>query len=251
MNKEFSYEEYVTDQSFLDAYNDYQQKYASTIRESDRILLSMTNVWLSDNKASLTTPELLDIGCSTGNFLLHVKRLVGSRLKMTGGDLALSSLETCKTNPELSDIDFKVMDITALPAASFDLVVVNAVLYMFMEDQYQAALRSIRAALKPGGVALLFDFAHEFAQDIEIIEKTSSHPNGLRLCFRPMAKVSASALSAGFSKAEYKPFVLPIDLPRPSDNAEIITYTVKDEKGVRMAFRGTLYQPWCHITLSA
>jgi SAM-dependent methyltransferase len=250
MSTKFSYEEYVTDKSFLDSYNDYQTKYASTIRESDRILLSLASDWLQQNQTE-ANPHLLDIGCSTGNFLLHLKRLCGPRLKLTGGDLALSSLDACKANPELEGIDFEVMDITKLPKESFDLVVVNAVLYMFMEEQYQSALRSLRASLRRGGAVLLFDFGHEFAQDIEIIEKTSSHPNGLRLCFRPMTKISSSAAAAGFSKVDYKPFVLPIDLPRPADNAEIITYTVKNEQGDRMAFRGTLYQPWCHMIMHA
>lgn len=250
MNKEFSYEEYVTDKSFLDAYNDYQQKYTSTIRESDRVMLTLVSEWLAQNHPS-NRPSLLDVGCSTGNFLLHLKRLCGERLKLTGGDLAVSSLDACRANPDLAGINFEVLDITALPESTYDLIVVNAVLYMFMEDQYQSALGSLRKALKPGGAVLVFDFAHEFAQDIEIMEKTSSHPNGLRLCFRPMTKVIASAKAARFSKVEFRPFVLPIDLPRPADNAEIITYTVKNEQGSRMAFRGTLYQPWCHMIMRA
>ncbi|MBX7207085.1 MAG: methyltransferase domain-containing protein [Verrucomicrobiaceae bacterium] len=251
MSTTFSYEEYVTDKPFLDAYNDYQRRYASTIRESDRVLLKMVSDWIGQNQGSTARPRLLDIGCSTGNFLLHLKRLAGDKLAMTGGDLAVSSLDSCRANPELAGIDFQVMDITELPAEAFDIVVVNAVLYMFTDEQYQAALRGLRRALRPGGAVMVFDFAHEFAQDIEIIEKTSSHPNGLRLSFRPMEKISRSTAEAGFSKAEFQPFVLPIDLPRPADNAEIITYTVKNEQGARMAFRGTLYQPWCHMIYRA
>ena len=78
------------------------------------------------------------------------------------------------------------------------------------------------------------------------MEKTNSHPNGLRLCFRPMKKIRESMIRAGFQSVEFRPFELPIDLARNPDDSEIITYTVKDEHRRRLAFRGALYQPWCH-----
>ena len=138
------------------------------------------------------------------------------------------------------------MDIFNLPSTAFDIIIVNAVLYMFDEIEFSRAWVSLAAALRPDGRVIVYDFAHPFAQDIEIIEKTASHPSGLRLCFRPISKIEAVVRSAQLAAIDFKPFTLPIDLKRHSDD-EIITYTVKDETGHRMAFRGTLFQPWCHM----
>ena len=243
-------EEYE-DPEFLAAYNDYQQKYATTIRESDRILMNLVDEWVRQRKSTDGTPSLLDIGCSTGNLLLHLKRMMGERIRLAGGDMAESSIQLCRENKDLAGVDFDVMNITSLAPASYDVIIANAVLCLLDEKQYPSALNSIRRALKPGGIALGFDWIHEFEQDLEIIEKTASHPTGLRICFRPMTVVSQLASEAGFAKVEYRPFAMPFDLPRPADNAEIITYTRKDEGGARLSFRGTLYQPWCHSIFRA
>jgi SAM-dependent methyltransferase len=250
VSEKFSYQEYVSDREFLDDYNAYQQKYAQRMRESDRVILNLVGGLLPELPVTSEAPRLLDIGCSTGNLLLHLKATYRERLDLVGGDLAKSSLDVCRANPALAGIDFQEMDIFNLPKGAFELIVVNAVFYMFDDEQYARALASVCKALTPGGSMITYDFAHDFAQDIEIIEKTSSHPNGLRLCFRPKAAVQAAMLAAGFSQVEFMPFELPIDLPRPADDREIVTYTVKVESDRRMAFRGTLYQPWCHMVAS-
>ncbi len=250
MNISKTVEEYE-DPEFLAAYNDYQKKYATTIRESDRVLLNLVDEWIRQRTPSDIIPSVLDIGCSTGNLLLHLKRVMGDRIRLAGGDMAESSIQLCRENKDLVDVDFDVMNITALAPASYDVIIANATLCLLDDEQYPAALHSIYRALKPGGIALGFDWIHEFEQDLEIIEKTASHPMGLRICFRPRTVVSRLASEAGFAKVEYKPFAMPFDLPRPADNAEIITYTRKDEAGARLSFRGTLYQPWCHSIFRA
>ena len=159
----------------------------------------------------------------------------------------MPSLDCCRQDTRLAGIEFAEMDILDLQVEKFDIIIINCVLYMMSDDQYNAALQSVCGALNPGGTVLIYDFAHEFPQEIEIIEKTASHPQGLRLSFRSNKTIGAVMKAAGFDTWSIEPFELPIDLRRIHDPAEIITYTRKDEKGVRMAFRGTLYQPWCHM----
>ena len=139
------------------------------MRESDKVLVDLLRKHIGKNDIE-GTPELLDIGCSTGNLLLHLKRLAPS-VNMTGGDLALSSIEEAKNNPALEGVSFQEMDIFNLPKSRFGIIVVNAVVYMFDEQQYEIALSSIHEALKPGGAALFFDFAQPHTHELEIIEK--------------------------------------------------------------------------------
>lgn len=247
MTEYFSYEKFVKNKNYLDKYNTYQSKYIDKIRESDRVILDLIDEFFSNFRSNGNVPHLLDIGCSTGNLLLHIKRAFGDRLKLIGGDLALSSLNICRGNPDFSGISFEELDITNLPKENFDVIVVNAVLYMFNTQQYEASLSSLHDALRPGGVVLIYDFANPFSQDLEIIEKSCIYPDGMRLCFRAQEYIIKAVSLAGFTDLEFRPFELPIDLPKPEGNHDITTYTVKDQRGHRMMFRGMLYQPWCHI----
>src|SRR5882672_9444997 len=88
------YERYVRDEKFLAGYNEYQSKYANEMRESDRVILGL----IADHGRGST---LLDIGCSTGNLLRHIKRAFPA-LALTGGDLAESSLTIARADRELA-----------------------------------------------------------------------------------------------------------------------------------------------------
>ena len=83
--------------------------------------------------------------------------------------------------------------------------------------------------------------------ELTIVETNEWNPDGLTMYWRPMAKVESALRAAGFSSVEFRPFVLPIDLPFPGYDEDVVTYTRKDEHGERMAFRGVLFQPWCHL----
>ena len=246
MSSDFSYRDYVSDTTFLEGYNAYQARYAERIRESDKVIIGMVAEAVAQSEGRRL--RVLDIGCSTGNLLLHLKRLVPDA-DYVGGDLAESSLAECRNNPDLGGIAFNALDISDLPPESYDIVVINAVLYMFDEAQYAKALRSIAGALRPGGQAVIYDFAHKFEhQNIVIFETSVMHPEGLRLCFRPMKYITRHMLDAGLATPAFFPFELPIELPKPGYDEEVVTYTVNSQDDGRMMFRGALYQPWCHMT---
>jgi SAM-dependent methyltransferase len=248
MSEKFSYREYVIDEQFLRDYNAYQAKYAKQMRESDKVLVGLIREHLGKRGDGAAQPRLLDIGCSTGNLLLHLKRLIPD-VALEGGDLAESSLAECRANPELSGVEFKKLDILNLPVdARYDVIVVNAVLYMMEDQQFDQALNSMAGALRRGGALAVFDFFHPFEQDLSIMEISKTHPNGLRLRFRMMSSVTRSLGASGFTDVKFRPFTLPIDLPRNKDDSELITYTVSTGEGARLPFRGTLFQPWCHMT---
>jgi SAM-dependent methyltransferase len=245
MSQNFSYQNYVTDEKFLSDYNSYQAKYAKQMRESDKVVINLIREAVSNLSGTGRRLRLLDVGCSTGNLLLHIKCIFPD-LELSGGDLALSSLEQCRANSELSGIEFKVLDLLKLPAEICDIVIVNAVLYMMEDEQFEQSIRNLANCLSSGGQMIIFDFFHPFNQHLSIIEKSRSHQDGLRLVFRPMDMVTRILAEAGFSNPDYRPFVLPIDLPLKNDG-ELVTYTVAIDGGRRLPFRGALSQPRCHL----
>src|SRR6185437_12434951 len=89
-----SYDRYVKDEAFLAYYNDYQKRYAGQIAERDKVLLGIVAEHTGGKG------KLLDIGCSTGNLLLHLRRAFPG-LVLYGGDLAQSSIDEAAANLEL------------------------------------------------------------------------------------------------------------------------------------------------------
>jgi len=248
-NKITSYDEYVRDEAFLREYNAYQEKYSINIRESDKVIIRMVADAFSKHDPAAGRFKLLDIGCSTGNLLLHLKNLFPG-MELVGGKLAESSLKACQANPKLSGIRFERLDMLDLPYQDeFDVIVANAVAVYFYWEEYSTAAKSCYRALKNGGAYLAFEWLHPFLhQDITIIETSVGHPNGLRICFRPMPKVASVFKEAGFSEVSFYPFELPIELPRPDFDQNVDSYTVKSADHKNLCFRGTLFQPWCHLS---
>jgi SAM-dependent methyltransferase len=230
---------FKSDTTLLKNYNEYQARYSTTIRESDKILLSL--IAQQSNRGTL-----LDIGCSTGNFLSHV-RAAFPETKLTGGDIAESSLAICRANPNLAGVDIRRMDITNVEG-SYDIVVSNAVTSVVNDDIFERGMKSIARGLKPGGVFITFEWMSQFdGQSIEIREKTRDYPDGFWLYFRSYAHVRSALTAAGLADIEYMPFEIQIDLPFPGFDS-VQTYTIKDEHGKRMNFRGVLFQPWAFVT---
>ena len=195
--------------------------------------------------------RVLDIGCSTGYLLKHIKHKMPN-LELTGGDLNNLQIEHCKSQEELLGIQFEVMDATKIDKPrSFDVIIANAMFLMLEDETFEASLTSIYDAMDFGGILVAFDQVHEWAQDVTIIEKSGSAPDGIILRQRPKNDVEKLLQKVGFMNLEFSAFDLPIDLPKPPVNTRRMeTYTVSTVEGPRLQMRGVIAQPWSHIIAS-
>jgi len=241
MTRLSSYGEYVGGE-----YLEYQKRYATQLRESDRVIIEMVReiVKRRDEGRPLS---LVDIGCSSGNLLYHLKRQVPG-LELHGGDAFPGIIEACRQNPDLMGITFDQMDLLKLDGRShFDIVIVNAVLFLFPEADFNQAIVNIASVTKAAGHFITFDVFHSAEQELSIVEKSETHPEGLNLHFRQFSIVHRTLEKHGFSNVSFKPFLIPIDLSKPERAADISSYTVRTDSGERLIFRGTLFTPWCHM----
>lgn len=243
------YRDYVADRKWAKDYSEYQQRYAVNPRESDKKSARLLLQALLASATRVEAPRILDIGCSTGNFLRHLRRVMPSAY-LVGGDLMELVVDQCRQAPDLTGVKFELMDVFNIPLDHpFDAIVANAVNVYFEPNEYEQALTSIARALKPGGVYVAYEWVFPGTREARIVEKSSSHPNGLKFWFRSEATVLQGLKKAGFSEGEVVPFDIPIDLPRPGPNDDPHnTYTIRDGcTGRRLLYRGDLFQPWAHI----
>lgn len=223
-------------------YTEYQKKYSVNMRESDKRLIEIVRRLVGD-----APKTLVDIGCSTGNLLLHMRRLL-PRLRLVGGELAAQALALCRANPDLAGIRLEEMNLARLDRrAEFDIAVVNAVLYLFDRREFEAAVSEVAKALRPGGALVAFDWFHPWEQELEIKESSETHPNGLMIHLRPYSQVREILTRSGFAEVSFEPFEIPIDLPRPDRPGDMLSYTTRTAAGGRIILRGSLAQPWCFL----
>lgn len=249
-----TYEDYVRDEAFIADYLAYQARWSIDVRESDRVLIDHVSAAVAAARAAGHEPEVVDIGCSTGNLLKHLRAALPG-VALSGSDYSLESVTACRANPDLDGMSFDEVDLVHMTVAdAYDVAIVNAVLYLLDASDFDAALQGLGRCLRPGGTLVVFDFFHPFRQDLAIIERSRSHPEGLPIHFRPMADVERNLRDAGFESARFDPFEIPIDLEegvRHGDNEsgfeDLNSYTVGAADGRKLLFRGALFQPWCHL----
>ena len=245
------YKRYVTDQEWAKIYSDYQNRYAINPRESDKVSAALVAQAIAERQPFAWKPRVLDIGCSTGNFLRHLNRVLPDAA-LSGGDLMALVIDKCRTDPTLEGISFEIMDVFAIPnRLQFDAIVANAVNVYFEPDEYLRALKSISAALHAGGTYIAYEWVFPREREQRHIEKSQAHPEGLKFWFRSEDFIQRVFREAGFAEVSVIPFEIPIDLPKPIPNgtdADLATYTVIDPvTNRRLMYRGDLYQPWAHI----
>jgi SAM-dependent methyltransferase len=241
------YERYPNDNEYIKSYIEYQGRYEKDARQSDMKLIELVSRVLASYSTTHRQVRLLDIGCSTGNLLSHLKNAFPT-LHLGGGDLSELSIASCRNNSALNGIEFQVMDILRLGeyASCYNIVTANAILYGFADDLFEASLRNIGEALVSGGSLVAFDFFHPWEQDVELIEKSAHFPQGHPLHFRSYSTARAMLLAAGFEEPHFSPFRIGIDLP-DKGYSSIATRTTMTKSGDRIMLRGCLSQPWCHL----
>jgi SAM-dependent methyltransferase len=240
--------EYIGDDADMRRYQEYQKRYAATIREFEKVVIRLIGEVSQSIPRSGEPLTLLDIGCSTGNFLMHLRNTFPQML-LTGGDVAPGLPEVWRENPQLFGIQLRVMDILELPRDQrFDIVCANAALMFFDDAQFDLAIQNIASVVEDGGWFVGFDLFHPFEQELAIIEHSKAKPNGVQFRIRSYERVRRAFTDAGLATPSFVPFHLPIDIDRPTDPSDITTYTVRSREGHGMSFRGTLHQPWCHFS---
>lgn len=232
------FEKYPNDPHHIPGYIAYQARYANNARESDKFIIELLRRYRS------TGSRLLDIGCSTGNLLRHIRHAL-PELDLTGGDLSDAQLLACRCDETLDGIAFEHMDIKKLLPHSFDILIANAVLYGFGDADFAVAMASISRSLRPGGMMIAFDFFHAFDQDVELVERSDHFPAGHPLNFRSFRTTKRHLIETGFSKFEFIPFDIPVRLTAADHPLQTRTIDVVDHP--RLMFRGVISQPWCHL----
>lgn len=242
---ERDYRTYTGNSSYFSQYDRYQERYRRSPRESDKRIVDLLRAELG---ASQTAPSILDIGCSTGNLLALLRREF-PQAKLAGCDLSTSSVEVCREDPELKGIEIQVADaLTLSGAARYDAVCLNAMAFYFGDEEFAQLLSTAWNLLRNDGYLIAFDWFTPFRhQQIQVTEKSLGHPDGVTYHIRSTDLTQSMLRNAGFGAADFHPFELPIDLPFPGTDGEVVSYTHRTDDGDRLCFRGVLFQPWFHM----
>jgi SAM-dependent methyltransferase len=104
--------------------------------------------------------SVLDVGCGSGAITAGIARRVGPGGAVVGVDRDESLLALARAeHADLPNLSFEAADATALPyRARFDVVTAARTLQWISERE--RAVRSMTAAVKPGGVLVVLDYNH-------------------------------------------------------------------------------------------
>lgn len=100
--------------------------------------------------AELDAATIIDLGCGTGRL---ATLLAGRGHRVIGVDPAPAMLDVARCRDGASEVDWVLGDAGAIGVRDADLVVMtgNIALAIVEDDAWDAALRAIQAALRPGG----------------------------------------------------------------------------------------------------
>ncbi|MBL7731240.1 MAG: class I SAM-dependent methyltransferase [Chitinophagaceae bacterium] len=128
---------------------------------SERQLLESEGRWWGEHQhryneaIKLVKPAdiILDIACGTGFGTAALAEITTGQT--TGGDIAEEAIKECRDNWQKKNLDFQVMDGTALPYADghFDKIVSFETIEH--TTKYREMLKEFGRTLKPGGLLIL------------------------------------------------------------------------------------------------
>ncbi len=104
--------------------------------------------------------SVVDVGCDTGGFLRQLIDWGATPAHLTGTELQPDRLELARPR-SAPELHWHAGPLSALPAASFDLVSAQTVMSSVLDREMRQCLAaSMWRVLKPGGWCLVFDFRY-------------------------------------------------------------------------------------------
>lgn len=203
-------------QEFYDAFapNYHADRYSTREQRAiDAVAQTMVLRLLWDR--DLSSSRVLDCGCGTGRF----SQLFSERgAQVTGIDASPKMLELAAQRAPRAT--FQIGDVTDLPFHSeFDVVVCSQVLTHLHE--YERPLRSMRRALKPGGVVIV-DFRNRLAPRNSLyalrtgFQKLVGRPPEYDPHFATLGILTRAARRAGLEVEDWKACGKPTDISNSS-----------------------------------
>jgi len=245
MNRNY---EYVNAKKHHQSYVSYQRKYLGSPRESDKVILGMLETQL---KGGGKNTSVLDVGCSQGNLLRHVRGKFPN-LELSGCDLNQDEVEAAEELTAVDDdINFFCMDLKqAYTIKQYDCIILNAILFSISNNDIDLVISNIARMLKTKGMVIVFDFFHTKSHNLKISEEVlveRGYHNNLEINFRNIKWFERIIGEHGFMLESYHPFDISLDLVEEENS--LTSFTIKTEIGTRLIFRGVLAQPWSHLLL--
>lgn len=243
-NEQPDFRTYAADTAHFQKYENHQGRYRNNPRESDKVLHRLIAGSMSGREAPV---RILDAGCSNGNLLFHLRQIFeADQIELSGFDYSDDAVAFCQGDPALSGIPIFKGDIRAIPHPNhYDIIAVNAVLYCLSDDEFEEAIKSISNALRPGGRLVIFDLITDFPDySLTVVERSPAFRNGHTLHIRNKGEYESLFAKHGMRTEEFFSFDIEIDLPKTLHKDWLSTYTVDDDSGKKLMFRGCLFQPW-------
>lgn len=139
----------------------FEEDYYKNKKETFSFLIDILKRFNKDNFS------LLDLGCSRGELLYHIKNDLPNYSKLFGLDYSKNLIKNAEGQEFLKDVDFKVGDAQNFKLnQKFDFIVCSGVVGYF--DSLDGISKMLNKHLKKNGVALVFNVFNEFDVDVHV-----------------------------------------------------------------------------------
>ncbi len=186
-------------------------------------MLNNTPVFRFDRELGLRPEQrLLDIGCGRGSLMTIVGNRVHFQRPPVGLDASRTTLSLARRDLAAAGQEMPLVQgaATGLPLRDdlFDVATCGHLVKHLDDDELVSFLRDVRRVLKPGGIAVVWEFAPTGSRRLDAWNRRVL-TQGVSTCnLRPFTDLAAAGTAAGFEwveNARLRPFLFP-PIPRVS-----------------------------------
>ena len=139
----------------------FEEDYYEKKKESFSFLINILKEYKKDGYS------LLDLGCSRGELLHHIKNDLPNYSKLVGLDYSEDLIASANKQSSLTDVDFKVGDAENFELnEKFDFIVCAGTVGYF--DSLDGIFNMLNQHLELGGIALVFHLFNELDVDVHV-----------------------------------------------------------------------------------